>query len=258
VSDWYDAQKESSSADNSTETDEIAPEGAASGIYEIPEKLELSEAAWYYNILEARRDEVYAIYFARLRRMDEWLEVYVAAKDDSPAKAMAFNKLSALATDAKALVELREARFDDRRIVDLCERRIAEIAGDDFGKWKEIYDLAPFGSPLQFNAMRRMRPLAKTIDDWREIYDRSEIGSIAQNDAVENMLLLSRFDDIKREDAVADEQEFVRRAAERTPKDWRAEYEKYDLYDKRSELAAINIYLCADALAQKETEQKAA
>ncbi|MDR2638577.1 MAG: hypothetical protein LBC09_01920, partial [Helicobacteraceae bacterium] len=225
-----DDRSKSSRASKNRKTDEISPEEAASGIYEIPEKLDLAEAAWYYNVLENRRDEVYAMYFARLKRMDEWLEAYAAAKDDSPAKEMAFEKLSALATDAKALVELREARFDDKRIVELCERRIAEISGDDFGKWKEIYDLAPFGSPLQINAMRRMRPLAKTLGEWRDIYDRAEIGSPAQTDATQNMLLLSRFDEIAREDAIASEKEFVERANERTPREWREEYEKYDLY----------------------------
>jgi hypothetical protein len=232
-------------------------EETANGIYEIPEKLEIGEAAWYYNALENRRDEVYAMYFARLKRMDEWLDVYSAAKEGTKAKELAFAKLAALEADAKTLIEIREARYDDQRIAELCDRRLAKIGGEEFAKWKEIYDLAPYGTQPRINALRRMRTLAASAKEWKEIYDRAEIGTNAQVEATQNMLLLSRFDEIKREDEGAIERKLVKNAIERTPLEWREEYERYDLYDKRSENAAINIYLSADRLPSRHSNDEA-
>jgi hypothetical protein len=245
VSVWYD-EEESTSLTNGKEAREAVLNETAKSVYEIPTKLDAGEAAWYYDLLENRRDEVYAMYFARLNRMDEWLEVYAAAKEGSPAKELAFFKLAALDLDAQNLIELREARFDDARIVELCERRIEKVAADNFDKWKEVYDLSPYGSRQRLSAMRRMRSLANAFGEWRDIYDRCEIGSPTQTAAAQNMLLLNPVDYIKRVNADDAEKEFIKRATERGAQEWRKEYDKYDLYDKRSELAAINIYLSAD------------
>jgi hypothetical protein len=251
VSDSADAQEE---YPNISDADETSSElqSKEAGIFEIPENLDVARAAWYYDALENRRDEIYAMYFERLKRMDEWLEVYSAAKDGASAKEMAFAKLSSLESDAKGLIEIREARFDDARIVNLCDRRIAQICADSFERWREIYDLSPYGSQPRANAMRRMRPLAVSVKEWKAIYDRAEIGSRDQTEATQNILLLSRFDEIKREDAAASEQKSIEGAIERTPREWLEEYEKYDIFDKRSELAAINIYIAADRLAARE------
>jgi hypothetical protein len=253
-----DEKQETDGRQKAEATREAVLDASASGMFEIPEKLTPAEAAWYYNAIESRRDEVYALYFARLNRMDEWLEVYVVAKEKSPARELAFSKLSAIAIDLRGWAELREARFNDKRIVDLCKKRIEEIAGGSFEKWKELYDFAPFGSPSRDKAMREMLALARTIEEWRELYDRSAIGSPSQNEAVENMLLLRQFDEIRRSDAEVEEKEFVDLAATRSPKEWRAEYEKYDIYDKRSETATINIYLSADLRTAVKDKAKAA
>ncbi|MDR1912825.1 MAG: hypothetical protein LBQ52_10845 [Helicobacteraceae bacterium] len=216
-------------------------------LYDIPEKLEPIEATRYYNSYQDRRDEIYSVYFSRLNRMEEWLEIYCVAQEKTPAKELAFAKLSALDLDLYGWAALYEARFDDKRIVDLCESRIASIAAGNFSKWKESYDLAPYGSNLQKETMRQMRALAKSYEELQDIYDRGEIGSPEQIAAVQDMALLDRPDGVERTDAIADEKEMIKRAVQRTVKEWRAEYEKYDLYDPRNEMAAINIFLSANS-----------
>lgn len=222
-------------------------------IYDIPDRLEPTEAIWYYNVLDDRRDEVYTLHFAKLKRMEDWLEIYVAAKDGTPAHELAYAKLTALELPISGWVELHEARFHDERIVGLCNRRIDTLAGNDFHLWLEAYDKAPFGSQIQHTAMRRMKNLAKELEEWQVIYDRSEIGSNNQIMALQNILLKTRFAAMRRKNKSDEEERFLKQAASRKPEEWRAEYEANDFYSNNSEQAVISLYLSAD-LRSGETE----
>lgn len=225
-------------------------------VYDIPEKLEPTEAIWYYNVMDDRRDEVYNMHFAKLTRLEDWLEVYVAAKDGTPSHELAFAKLSALQMPIAGWVELHEARFHDERVVGLCNRRIESLAGDRFDQWLEAYDRAPFGSQVQLTAMRRMRNLAKELPEWQAIYDRSEIGSNNQVLALQNILLRTRFEAIRRRDKSSEEFKFLERSASRGPKEWRSEYESRDFYDPESEQAVLSMYLSADLRTGSEATAK--
>ncbi|GHV01598.1 hypothetical protein AGMMS49521_2140 [Campylobacterota bacterium] len=226
------------------------------GIYDIPDKLEPVEAIWYYNVLVERRDEIYNLYFVRLKRVEEWLEIYVSAEDGSAAKEMAFAKISSLHVQLKDWVELHEARYRDERMVKLCLERIETIVADDFDGWRQVFDLSPYGSQLQLIAMRRMRPLASTIEHYQAVYDRSEMGSSAQIQALQNMLLLGRFEQMGRKSLEVEEQEAMALAVSRGPKEWMQEYEKHDLYDPYGETALCNAYIAADAIAVREDKLK--
>lgn len=234
-------------AANSREAQAALIEGAQQGIYDIPEKLSPVEAIWYYNLLDSRRQEVYQLHFARLTRMEEWLEIYSAADKNSPAQQLAFDKLGALDLPIGGWIELHEARFKDAKIISLCHQRIEVLAAEDFDKWREVFDLAPFGSHMQQLGMRKMRQLAATIDDHQAIYDRCDIGSTTQITALQNILLLSRFEHIKRVDKAVVENAAVAQAAAKGPSQWRREYDQHDFYDPLSSMSVINIYLSADA-----------
>ena len=230
---------------------------SAASVYDIPERLEPTEAIWYYNVMDDRRDEVYAMHFSRLKRMEDWLEVYIAAKDGTPSHELAYSKLEALQMPISGWVELHEARFHDERIVGLCNRRIEALAGHRFDLWLQAYDTAPFGSQVQITAMRRLKNLAKEIEQWQAIYDRSEIGSNNQMMALQNILIKSRFERIKRHSKADEEFQFLKRAASKGVKEWRKEYEANDFYSNASEQAVISLYLSADLEAATEKEKAA-
>ncbi|MDR3347867.1 MAG: hypothetical protein LBN32_04560 [Helicobacteraceae bacterium] len=214
-------------------------------VYEIPERMDVADAIWYYNLLADRREEIYRQHFARLQRMEEWLEIYALSEQDSAAHDLAFMKLSALQMDVSGWIALHEARFHDENIIKLCHSRIEVVAGQSFERWAEVFDLAQFGSALQQLAMRRMKPLANKLEDWQAIYDRSALGSANQINALQNVLLLSRFDTMRRR-REEDENDDLERAASKGPLQWRQEYESRDLYDKAGQIALINVYISAD------------
>lgn len=228
-------------------------------LYEIPEKLEPREAIWYYNVMDDRRNEVYQMHFARLTKLEDWLEVYTNAKDETPARELAFSKLANLDLDIKGWIELFEARFSDERVVKLCTRRLDELCKNSFVAWLEAYDTAPYASQIQQLAGRKLRLYATELDHWQALYDRSEIGSTHQISALQNILLLSRFEAIKRADRGKEEFKMLEHAASKGPKEWREEYEKVDMYSSACETAVLNIYISADlSRGKKEAKEEAA
>ncbi|GHS87053.1 hypothetical protein FACS189487_02460 [Campylobacterota bacterium] len=214
--------------------------------YDIPMHLTPAEAVWYYNYMERRRGEVYQMCFARLKSMDEWLEVYTAAQNGTAARELAIEKLTQLKLSSSQCVGLYEAQRSDEKIAELCTARFEEIAGGDIVKWRDLFDLSTYGSNLRTIALNKMRLSAQTIEDWQSIYDRTDIGSRHQIDALQNIWLLFRSDSIARVTEEGAGAELVSRAVTKTAKEWRKECGKYDIYDPASEIAAINIYIAAD------------
>jgi hypothetical protein len=234
-------------------------EGSSVGdLYEIPDKLEPREAIWYYNVMDDRRDEVYHMHFSRLKRLEDWLEVYTNSKEETPARELAFTKLAGLQMDYDGWIELYESRFNDERIVTLVKKRLEQICGDLFDKWLGVYDYAPYASQIQQLAGRKLKSLAKNIEHWQALYDRSEIGSPLQINALQQILLLSRFEQIKRTDREEEEFKMLAHAASKGPKEWFEEYEKSDFYSSASEIAVLNIYLSADMKSEAASPEEEA
>ncbi len=239
------------------ERERFMDSSGASDLYEIPEKLEPREAIWYYNVMDDRREEVYQMHFARLSRLEDWLEVYTNAKEETPARELAFSKLAGLTLDYRGYIELYEARYNDERIVDLATARLDALCGRTFERWLEVYDYAPYGSKIQQMAGRKLKVLAEDIHHWQALYDRSDIGSPQQVNALQQILLLSRFDQIQRTNRDEEEFKMLAHAASKGPKEWRQEYEKNDLYSPASEMAVLNIYISADIGQSEEIKQTA-
>ncbi|MDR0746499.1 MAG: hypothetical protein LBE89_01260 [Helicobacteraceae bacterium] len=236
--------------------EQIIDENSAA-FYSIPEKIDPVEAIWYFNLMESRRTEIYAAHFAPLKSMEEWLEIYIAAPRGSAAWNMALSMLTAMTLPLSGWIELHEARHGDDRIDSLCIARIERIADGDFQKWKEAFTLASYESVIRQLGMTNMLRFAKTIEEWREVYDNSELCSQEQEQALEQILLAGRFErPIRRMEQGENENDMLKRAKAKGPKEWREEYEKRDHYDASGEAAVCNIYISAD-LAESERNERA-
>ncbi|MDR2905191.1 MAG: hypothetical protein LBU73_04495 [Helicobacteraceae bacterium] len=214
--------------------------------YDVPNRLTTSEAIWYYNNLADRRGEVYFKHFVHLTQMGEWLEVYNSAKEDTPSRFLAFEKISNLSLEPAQWVQLHEISNADATLTNLCKKRLEEYAGNDFDRWREVLDISPDGSTIRAAAVTKMRERAKNYGQWRDIYDRSELTSKQQIEALSNMLLLFRGELTPRTTDAKRDADNTNKAVKRSPAEWREIALECDIYDPERDAAAINIYISAD------------
>lgn len=224
-------------------------EGNPYRFQEIPDRLDPLDALWYYNTMPDRQEEIYHNFLSKLKTMREWLEIYVESTENMASKDLAFAKLSELDLTLEEIIELHETRYHDERIVALIVKRIDEYAGSDYKRWLLVYDSAPFESKIRVQAMKRLRWLAKTLNEWQELYDRNDIGSANQILALQNILLLSRFE--RKESKRKSDENLMQEAALKGSDEWRELYETKDFYSKESDNAVVNIYLSAQFKAEQ-------
>lgn len=219
---------------------------SSAGVYEIPDKLEPREAIWYYNVMEDRRNEVYELHLSRLSRLEDWLEIYTNSKEETPARELAYRKISKLDMNIRGWIGLYEARAHDERMVELSIKRLETACQGQFEGWLEVYDYAPYSSYLQQVATRRLRLYAKDPEHWQALYDRSDIGSAQQTNALQEIMILGRLPMVKRPNKQEAEAQSLNHAASRGPKEWMVQYGENDIHAPASDDAVLNIYLSAD------------
>jgi hypothetical protein len=156
-------------------------------LFEIPEGLEVIHAAWYYNKLKAKREEVYMRYFNYFKSYHEWYSLYKISMPDEATRKLSFQRIKETVEKVSDLQNLYEVDAADSSMRDMVLEQIQIFAKPHFPVWLSIYDLAPYSSRLKALAMKKCIRYARKFDDWEAIYERSIMGSKHQMFAVVKM-----------------------------------------------------------------------
>ncbi|MGP1561142.1 MAG: hypothetical protein ACTTIC_03540 [Helicobacteraceae bacterium] len=214
-------------------------------IAESPEKLTSEIALHIYNNHPKRRKQICAIFFAKLKTMEEWLEIYHMSGEKDDSKDLASQMLEKSSSTNKRWIELYQTEKDDF-IKILSVKKVRENS-KDLNDWIEVYKLCPYGFKLKDIALAKMREKSKTYEQWRDVYRISPFGSATNQIALEQIMLHAE----PKDPNAAPTQPPPRRPV-KTQQEWLKDYEQDgDLYSSSKDNALINSFVALNATTAK-------
>jgi len=205
-------------------------------IVESPEKLTTENALNIYNHYPARRSQIYAIFFSKIKKMEDWLEIYQVSKDNDESKVLAKKKLRQSSSSSKNWIEIYQTHKSDF-IKNLSVVKIKENS-KNLDDWIEVYKSCSYGFELKNIALFKMRENSKTFEDWLKVYKITPFGSNTKSMALEKILMKAK----PKEESSQQTPKFT--INQKTHKEWLEEYENTkDIYSPNKDRALVNSFL---------------
>lgn len=235
------------------EAQKSGKEAKISDWLEVPAGLALREVLWYYDILPSRRMEIYNMYLAEKKTLEEWLEVYKTSKDESDSRRLALHRIGRLKLDVSSWINLYESIPEGTDLSKVAYDKVKDTAEGSFEGWALVYDKSGADVKLQKMARLGMRGTAKSQEEWRMLYDRCPIGSDMQQQALLNVIEAAKEGEIRQTKKAENRSKDEIQAAQKGCTEWLAEYKEAGMESQVAETALMNMYMAAD---REEGEEK--